>query len=86
MNKKALIAIVTCCLLAPKGMQAQLSTNPDKFLGNITTDWPGSMNYDGFIYSDYWNQVTPENGTIGEAPIRLLTTLSKKVSRLSSTV
>ena len=63
MNKKALIAIVTCCLLAPKGMQAQLSTNPDKFLGNITTDWPGSMNYDGFIYSDYWNQVTPENGT-----------------------
>ena len=63
MNKKALIAIITCCLLAPKGMQAQLSTNPDKFLGNITTDWPGSMNYDGFIYSDYWNQVTPENGT-----------------------
>jgi hypothetical protein len=37
MNKKALIAIITCCLLAPKGMQAQLSTNPDKFLGNITT-------------------------------------------------
>ena len=42
---------------------AQLSMNPDKFLGNITTDWPGSMNYDGFIYSDYWNQVTPENGS-----------------------
>lgn len=44
-------------------MSAQLSTNPDKFLGNITTDWPGSMDYDGFKYSDYWNQVTPENGT-----------------------
>jgi len=42
---------------------AQLSTNPDKFLGNITTDWPGSMDYDGLKYSDYWNQVTPENGT-----------------------
>ena len=42
---------------------AQLSTNPDKFLGNITTDWPGSMDYSGFKYSDYWNQVTPENGT-----------------------
>ena len=42
---------------------AQLSTNPDKFLGNITTDWPGSMDYAGFKYSDYWNQVTPENGT-----------------------
>ena len=43
--------------------QAQLSTNPDKFLGNITTGWPGSMDTDGFIYSDYWNQVTHENGT-----------------------
>lgn len=42
---------------------AQLSTHPDKFLGNITTDWPGSMDYDGLKYSDYWNQVTPENGT-----------------------
>jgi len=45
------------------GAQAQLSTNPDKFLGNITTGWPGSMDTDGFIYSDYWNQVTHENGT-----------------------
>ena len=43
--------------------KAQLSTNPDKFLGNITTGWPGSMDYNGFKYSDYWNQVTPENGT-----------------------
>ena len=30
---------------------AQLSTNPDKFLGNITTGWPGSMDYNGFKYS-----------------------------------
>ena len=45
------------------GAQAQLSTNPDKFLGNITTGWPGSMDTDGFIYSNYWNQVTHENGT-----------------------
>ena len=42
---------------------AQLSSNQDKFLGNITTGWPGSMDWDGFKYSDYWNQVTPENGT-----------------------
>ena len=42
---------------------AQLSSNPDKFLGNITTGWPGSMDTDGFIFSDYWNQVTHENGT-----------------------
>ena len=45
------------------GTMAQLSTNPDKFLGNITTGWPGSMDYNGFKYSEYWNQVTPENGT-----------------------
>jgi GH35 family endo-1,4-beta-xylanase len=44
-------------------MQAQLSTNPDKFLGNITTGWPGSMDWDGFTYSNYWNQVTPENSS-----------------------
>lgn len=42
---------------------AQLSSNPDKFLGNITTGWPGSMDTDGFIFSDYWNQVTHENGS-----------------------
>ena len=42
---------------------AQLSSNPDKFLGNITTGWPGDMDTDGFIFSDYWNQVTHENGT-----------------------
>ena len=41
---------------------AQLSTNPDKFLGNITTDWT-YMDFDGFKFSDYWNQVTPENAT-----------------------
>ena len=42
---------------------AQLSSNPDKFLGNITTGWPGNMDTDGFIFSEYWNQVTHENGT-----------------------
>ena len=43
--------------------QAQLSTNPDKFLGNITTGWNNDMDTDGFVFSDYWNQVTPENAT-----------------------
>ena len=42
---------------------AQLSTNPDKFLGNITTGWNNDMDTDGFKFSDYWNQVTPENAT-----------------------
>lgn len=43
------------------GVQAQLSTNPYKFLGNITTTY--NMDTDGFIFSDLWNQVTPENET-----------------------
>jgi GH35 family endo-1,4-beta-xylanase len=42
---------------------AQLSSNPDKFLGNITTGWPGDMDTNGFIFSEYWNQVTHENAT-----------------------
>ena len=45
------------------GAGAQLSTNPDKFLGNITTSWNNDMDYSGLIFSDYWNQVTPENAT-----------------------
>ncbi len=45
------------------GATAQLSSNPDKFLGNITTGWNNDMDTDGFIFSDYWNQVTPENAT-----------------------
>ena len=48
-------------------VQAQLSTNPDKFLGNITTGWNSDMDTDGFIFSDYWNQVTPENATKWES-------------------
>ncbi len=43
--------------------KAQLSTNQDKFLGNITTGWNSDMDTDGFIFADYWNQVTPENAT-----------------------
>ena len=50
------------CLPSTKA-DGQLASNPDKFLGNITTGWPGSMDTDGFVFSDYWNQVTPENGT-----------------------
>lgn len=38
---------------------AQLSTNPDKFLGNITTY--GQVNPSGIEYSTLWNQITPEN-------------------------
>ena len=50
-----------CTLKEVKNLM--LNVNPDKFLGNITTGWPGSMDYDGFIFADYWNQLTPENST-----------------------
>lgn len=59
---KRLLQTLFCVAVATTA-SAQLSTNPDKFLGNITTGWPGSMDWDGFKYSNYWNQVTPENGT-----------------------
>lgn len=59
---KRLLQTLFCVVVATTA-SAQLSTNPDKFLGNITTGWPGSMDWDGFKYSNYWNQVTPENGT-----------------------
>ena len=54
-------------LLFSMAAKAQLSTNPDKFLGNITTGWNSDMDTDGFIFSDYWNQVTPENATKWES-------------------
>ena len=42
---------------------AQLSTNPDKFLGNITTGWGNDMDTNGLTYWKLWNQVTPENAS-----------------------
>lgn len=65
--------IIKGCLVAmgigmiAMSAKAQLSANPDKFLGNITTGWPGSMDTDGFKYMDYWNQLTPENATKWES-------------------
>ncbi len=32
-----------------------------KFVGNITTGWPGSADTNGRIFSNYWDQITPEN-------------------------
>ncbi|MCQ2058562.1 MAG: endo-1,4-beta-xylanase [Bacteroidaceae bacterium] len=42
---------------------AQLSKNPDKFLGNITTRYNVDVEDGGkkFIFSNLWNQITPEN-------------------------
>lgn len=59
--KKTLLSMIMCCLLAPMGVQAQLSTNPDKFLGNITTSW--QIDYGAEKFYQLWNQITPENET-----------------------
>ncbi|MCQ2203562.1 MAG: endo-1,4-beta-xylanase [Bacteroidales bacterium] len=47
------------CLSVAGNVCAQLSSNPDKFLGNITTR--GQVNGTGYEYSSLWNQITPEN-------------------------
>ena len=57
--------IKTCLLLAalslPMTLSAQLSSNPDKFLGNITTR--GNVDAGGGVpqYYQLWNQITCEN-------------------------
>lgn len=66
MVKRLLISIMAFALFATQAY-AQLSTNKDKFLGNITTTWSSDMDFEGFIFSDYWNQVTPENATKWES-------------------
>ena len=38
---------------------SQLSSNPDKFLGNITTDY--QVDYGNEPFYTLWNQITPEN-------------------------
>ena len=51
----------------PSSSATGLSANTDKFLGNITTGWGSDMDTNGFKFSDYWNQVTPENATKWES-------------------
>lgn len=49
-------AVASLCVVSA---QAQLSTNPDKFLGNITTEW--QVDYNNVKFYQLWNQITPEN-------------------------
>lgn len=49
---------VAACLYGVNA-NAQLSSNPDKFLGNITTR--GQVDYGSEKYYTLWNQITPEN-------------------------
>jgi GH35 family endo-1,4-beta-xylanase len=53
----SLTATVLC--LSPMAMKAQLSSNPDKFLGNITTSY--QVDYGKEKYYTLWNQITCEN-------------------------
>ena len=58
MNKKAVL-IAWCGLCSVVGVKAQLSSNPDKFLGNITTSY--QIDYGKEKFYTLWNQITPEN-------------------------
>ena len=66
-NLQHLIAGWTAALLtataslAPLTSAAQLSKNPDKFLGNITTTY--QIDYGSEKFYQLWNQITPENET-----------------------
>lgn len=53
------IYIILLSLILTTQSYAQLSQNPNKFLGNITTY--GSVNGGGIEYKSLWNQITPEN-------------------------
>ena len=58
---KHLLSAALLSALCLSNAHAQLSQNPDKFLGNITTY--GTVNPSGLDYSSLWNQITPENET-----------------------
>ena len=58
--KSAAIAVGLSFLLS-QNANSQLSKNPDKFLGNITTR--GNVDTNGYTYKSLWNQITGENET-----------------------
>lgn len=57
MKKKLLSSLLG--LICALTIQAQLSSNPDKFLGNITTTY--QVDYGKEKFYELWNQITPEN-------------------------
>jgi GH35 family endo-1,4-beta-xylanase len=61
MQRKIKICLLLVTVLLPATSFAQLSTNPDKFLGNITTR--GTVEAGGGVPNFYelWNQITCEN-------------------------
>jgi GH35 family endo-1,4-beta-xylanase len=62
MNLKNKISVLACGLLIGSGIaNAQLNSNPDKFLGNITTS--GQIDWGKEKFYQLWDQITPENET-----------------------
>ena len=59
MNMKKVFCAVAAIGLFAMTASAQLSTNPDKFLGNITTS--GQIDFGNEKFYELWNQITPEN-------------------------
>lgn len=57
----ALASTLLCSIIITAPLSAQLSKNPNKFLGNITTR--NSVDAGGGVpaYYTLWNQITPEN-------------------------
>jgi len=53
--------LLSLSALLPTTAAAQLSSNPDKFLGNITTR--GQVDYGNEKFYQLWNEITPENET-----------------------
>ena len=51
--------LLSCICLCGMKASAQLSSNPDKFLGNITTSY--QVDYGNEKFYTLWNQITPEN-------------------------
>ena len=54
------------------GVQIGTGGTLPKFVGNITTGWNAGMDQGDRVYSDYWDQVTPENagkwGSVQQSP------------------
>ena len=59
MQRKIKICLLLVAVLLPSASFAQLSSNPDKFLGNITTD--GNVDWGKEKFYQLWNQITCEN-------------------------
>lgn len=61
LNRLLSAAVVCALCFSTLNVNAQLSQNPDKFLGNITTRYQVDPGGGVPAYYTLWNQITPEN-------------------------